>query len=161
MFLIQADGQLVEMSEKPYDSEKLLQDILPKYPSLLAGVQINDTDPRKWLLISREAALASEENGSSRWSVDHLFWRPRRGLKEASLGELQKLLLCQATGGPCFYLGRDMKTVHTGMEIDKADWQAMVANTMGVLNSLKVPEADQNAVLEMLSGKKNDIVEGT
>jgi hemoglobin len=77
------------------------------------------------------------------------------------LGQLQKLLLCQATEGPCFYLGRDMKTVHTGMRIDEADWQAMVANMMGVLNSLKVPEADQKAVLEMLSGRKNDIVEGT
>ncbi len=48
------------------------------------------------------------------------------------LRQLQKLMVCQATGGPCFYLGRDMKTVHTGMGIDEADWQAMVAHVKEV-----------------------------
>jgi hypothetical protein len=73
MFLIQADGQLVEMSEQPYDSEDLLQGLLAKYPNLMAGDQIDDVNPRRWLLISREAALPSKENGLDRWSVDHLF----------------------------------------------------------------------------------------
>jgi len=73
MFLIQSDGQLVEMLEKPYSSEDLLQGFLAKYPNLLAGDQINDINPRRWLLVTREASLASEENGPSRWSVDHLF----------------------------------------------------------------------------------------
>ena len=29
--------------------------------------------PRRWILIQREAELSSEEDGASRWSVDHLF----------------------------------------------------------------------------------------
>ena len=37
IFLIQANDQLVKMSEQPYDSEDLLQELLAKYPSLLAG----------------------------------------------------------------------------------------------------------------------------
>ena len=73
VFLIQTDGQLVEMSEESYGSEADFQELLAKYPNLLAGDQINDEEPRRWLLISREAALPSEENGSNRWSVDHLF----------------------------------------------------------------------------------------
>ena len=73
VFLIQADGQLVEMVEESYGSEADFQELLAKYPNLLAGDQINDEKPRRWLLISREAALPSEENGSDRWSVDHLF----------------------------------------------------------------------------------------
>ena len=73
VFLIQKDGQLVEMSEESYGSEADFQELLAKYPNLLAGNQINDANPRRWLLISREAALPSEENGSDRWSVDHLF----------------------------------------------------------------------------------------
>ena len=75
------------------------------------------------------------------------------------LGQLQKLMVCQATGGPCFYLGRDMKTVHKGMGIDETDWQAMVAHVKEVLNSFRVPDLDQKAVLEMLNGTKKDIVE--
>jgi len=73
VFLIQTDGKLVEMAEESYGSEADFQELLAKYPNLLAGDQINDEKPRRWLLISREAALPSEENGSDRWSVDHLF----------------------------------------------------------------------------------------
>lgn len=61
------------MTEQPYASEDLLQKLLADYPSLLAGNQINPGAPRKWLLVSRETPLASEQDGSGRWSVDHLF----------------------------------------------------------------------------------------
>jgi hypothetical protein len=61
------------MEEQPYPSEDRLQELLANYPNLLAGDQIDSADPRKWLLISREATLPSEENGTPRWSVDHLF----------------------------------------------------------------------------------------
>jgi len=37
IFLIQNDGQLVEMREQPYDSEELLHRLLADYPNLLAG----------------------------------------------------------------------------------------------------------------------------
>lgn len=73
MYLVQGDGKLVEMSERPYDSEDLLQGLLAEYPNLLAGSQMSAADPRRWLLISREMPLASEEDGAGRWSVDHLF----------------------------------------------------------------------------------------
>jgi hypothetical protein len=73
IFLIQDNGQLMEMNEQEYDSEDLLQNLLAKYPNILAGDQINSIEPRRWLLIAREASLPSEEDGSARWSVDHLF----------------------------------------------------------------------------------------
>ena len=73
IFLLQKDGQLVEMGEQPYDSEELLQQLLAEYPSLLAGSQMDTEKPRRWLLISREAGLASDGDGPDRWSVDHLF----------------------------------------------------------------------------------------
>lgn len=41
VFLIQDDGQLVEMEEQPYPSEDVLQELLAKYPNLLAGNQID------------------------------------------------------------------------------------------------------------------------
>lgn len=46
---------------------------LADHPDLLAGDQINDAEPRRWLLISREMGLPSEEGGGNRWSADHLF----------------------------------------------------------------------------------------
>ncbi len=73
IYLIQRDGQLVKMIEQAYDSEQLLQDLLAKHPSLLAGEQMSTVSPRQWLLIAREAPLSSEEGGGWRWSIDHLF----------------------------------------------------------------------------------------
>jgi hypothetical protein len=73
IFLIQENGDLVEMNETPAYSEDLLQTWLEKYPSLLAGHQIDPSEPRRWLLIERECGVPSEEGGGGRWSVDHLF----------------------------------------------------------------------------------------
>lgn len=63
---------LVAMTEQPYESEDLLQGLLEKHPALLAGDQHED-EPRRWLLLAREASLASDESGGGRMSVDHLF----------------------------------------------------------------------------------------
>jgi hypothetical protein len=73
IFLIQDNDELVEMNEQLYDSEDLLQTLLAKYPSLLAGSQIDAKAPRKWLLIGREFGVPSEEGGADQWSLDHLF----------------------------------------------------------------------------------------
>lgn len=73
IFLIQDNEDLVEMNEQAYDSEKLLQTWLAKYPALLVGGQIDSTDPRRFLLIEQECGVPSEEAGSDRWKIDHLF----------------------------------------------------------------------------------------
>lgn len=69
IYLIQDDDKLVEMNERGYDTEDLLQELLAKYPNLLVGDQIDDAAPRRWLLVSREMSLASEEDEAGRWSV--------------------------------------------------------------------------------------------
>ena len=73
IFLIHNNGQLVELREQAYDSEALLQELLANYPSLLAGDQIDPSQPRRWLLIAREAGVPGEQGGGARWAVDHLF----------------------------------------------------------------------------------------
>ena len=60
------------MSEQPYDSEALLQGLLAQYPALLAGEQMTDGSPRRWLLISRELPI-SPDDGEAAWYVDHLY----------------------------------------------------------------------------------------
>jgi len=51
--------------------------------------------------------------------------------------------LCVATGGPCKYTGRDMKTVHTGLKITESDWNSMVKHLVGTLDKFKVPEKEK------------------
>jgi hypothetical protein len=73
IFVIKEDDQLVEMTEQSYDSEDLLQELLAKYPNLLAGDQINIDSPRRWLLVSREINVPDSEDSYGRFSLDHLF----------------------------------------------------------------------------------------
>src|SRR5262249_36423568 len=51
-------------------------------------------------------------------------------------------LLCQTTGGPCIYKGRDMKTAHAGIGITGADWDAAVKDLTATLDKFKVPEKE-------------------
>lgn len=73
VFLLHDDESLTAMTEEPYEAEALLQQLLAQYPELLAGDQLNPSDPRRWLLISREVAVPGEAAGGARWSLDHLF----------------------------------------------------------------------------------------
>jgi len=75
------------------------------------------------------------------------------------LRQMQVEMICQATGGPCSYLGRDMLTVHRGLGISGAEWQVMITHLIGVLDSFQITDEDEKAVLELLGGLKKDIVE--
>jgi hemoglobin len=68
-------------------------------------------------------------------------------------------LICKATGGPCYYLGRDMKTSHAGAGITKADWDRTLAIFGEVLNKFKVPEREQKELAALLSPMEADIVQ--
>ena len=78
-----------------------------------------------------------------------------------SLNHIRQLVvdqLCQATGGPCLYIGRDMKTAHAGLGITEGDWETAVNHLVGTLDKFKVPPKEKNEVLNALSGLKKDIV---
>jgi hypothetical protein len=72
IYLMREGGGLLPMSEQRYDSEDMLQGFLEDYPALLAGEQMTDGDPRRWLLVSRELPVSADHNAPS-WYVDHLF----------------------------------------------------------------------------------------
>jgi hypothetical protein len=73
IFLLRGEDELVEMRETPYEAEEVLQALIARFPSLLAGDQYTGGAPRRWLLVGREAALPDDEDAAGRWSVDHLF----------------------------------------------------------------------------------------
>ena len=66
---------------------------------------------------------------------------------------------CAATGGPCVYTGRDMKTSHKGLGITNADWDAAAKHLSDSLDKFKVPEREKGEVLAFVTTLKKDIVE--
>ena len=73
IYLIQDNDRLVEMTEQAYATEDQLQELLEKYPNLLAGDRIDRAAPRQWLAVWRETSLVVEEESVERWSFDRLF----------------------------------------------------------------------------------------
>ena len=71
IFILRDDREFLELTEKPYVYEDHLQDFIAKYPNLLAGDQIDPVNPRRWLLVSREFHVSSDESDVG-W-LDHLF----------------------------------------------------------------------------------------
>jgi hypothetical protein len=57
----------------PYATEDDLQDLIAQQPELLAGALINPRDPRRWLLIRREAGVPDREGAGGYWALDHLL----------------------------------------------------------------------------------------
>ncbi len=66
--------------------------------------------------------------------------------------------ICDAAGGPCAYVGRDMKTVHQGMNVTEAEWGATVDALVRALDKHNVPAGAKNALLGALAPMKPDIV---
>jgi hemoglobin len=79
-----------------------------------------------------------------------------------SLQKIRQLVvdqLCAATGGPCVYTGRDMKTTHAGLGITKAHWTAAVGHLVATLDQFKVPPKEKDELLAIVSTLEKDIVE--
>ncbi len=70
-------------------------------------------------------------------------------------------MVCEATGGPCKYVGRDMKTAHARLNITQKEWDAMVADFRKTLNKFKVPVKEQEELIQIVGSTKKDIVIGT
>jgi len=109
-----------------------------------------------------DAIAAVSENLVGRLMVDPRlgrFWahRGEDGLKR----EMQLLVnfLCNATGGPMVYTGRDMKTSHKGLRIDEQDWVEFSGHVHATLDHFGLAEVDREAVVRFVEDTKADIVE--
>ena len=67
--------------------------------------------------------------------------------------------ICEASGGPCKYTGRDMKSAHAGLGISNADFDALVEDLTKTLDKFKVGKAEQGQLLGVLGPMRPQIVE--
>ncbi|MCS6806981.1 MAG: group 1 truncated hemoglobin [Acidobacteriota bacterium] len=67
--------------------------------------------------------------------------------------------ICQATGGPERYTGRNMKQAHKGMKITNAEFDAIAADLAASLDKFKVPAKEKNELLAIVESTRRDIVE--
>jgi hemoglobin len=81
---------------------------------------------------------------------------------KTEIPRLKKMLtdqVCEATGGPCTYAGRDMKETHAGMGVTSGEFDALVQDLVASLDQFDVSKGDQDELLAVLAPMKSYIVE--
>lgn len=66
--------------------------------------------------------------------------------------------ICEGAGGPCKYTGSDMYTLHTGMNITEAHFNALVDDLKKSLNKHGVPLKEQQELFTLLGSMQKDVV---
>jgi len=67
--------------------------------------------------------------------------------------------LCALAGGPCVYIGRDMKTSHAGLGITEGEWESNMQYIARALDRHEIPVGEQAEFMELFERYKVDIVD--
>jgi len=80
---------------------------------------------------------------------------------EANMAKFKQLLfeqLCNLSGGPCKYTGRDMRTSHVKLKINNAEFNALAEDLYISLGQAGVPYRLQNKLMALLAPMQHEIV---
>ena len=70
IFILDKNNKITELK---YTSEDIFQELIEKYPNILAGDQITPDNPRRWIFISIEVGAPDKEDRNNRWYLEYLF----------------------------------------------------------------------------------------
>ncbi len=76
----------------------------------------------------------------------------------AEVKRLVAEMCCAGFGGPETYTGRDMVTAHKGMNINEAEFIAVVDDVLAALDSNNVGQREKDEILCILYSMKAEIV---
>ncbi len=132
--------------------------------ALMSGSMTNSQEKKSLYtrLGGYDAIAAVVDDFIGRLVADKRFSRFFVGHSEDSLKKIRMHVidqLCAAAGGPCFYIGRDMKTSHHGLGITSDDWDASAKHLVESLDKFKVPQAEKDELLAFVGTLKKDIVD--
>ena len=66
--------------------------------------------------------------------------------------------ICEVTGGPCIYTGRNMRTAHTGMAVTETEFDAVIEDMSKTLDKFQVAADNKAELIGVLAKMKGDIV---
>lgn len=126
----------------------------------------NSSNPGTQTLYTRiggyNAIAAVVDDAIPRWVNNPQIARYFIGLSTDSKKRLRQLIVdqfCEATGGPCKYTGRTMKTSHRGLGISGNEFNAFVSDLNASLTRYNLSPNDKNALLSYVNGFRGQIVE--
>ena len=67
--------------------------------------------------------------------------------------------LSEASGGPTFYTGRDMKTTHHGLGITTEEYDVLMVHCVASLEACGISDAEKTDVCGFMNSLREEIVE--
>lgn len=125
IYLIGEDGSVTPASSVAYSAESELQEHLARTLDLLPGASISPTDPRRWLLVTREAGVPNRDGGPGWWAVDHLvvdqdatptFVEVKRASDTRARREVVAQMLDYAANGSAFWTPGQLRAFYESGE---------------------------------------------
>ena len=86
------------------------------------------------------------------------IYKARKEERKAGLKTQVSTLVCSVTGGPCKYIGLDMKAAHQDFYITEKEWQALMVDFRASLAKFKVPAAEQKELIAIVESTKPEMV---
>lgn len=127
--------------------------------SLLMAAGCATEPPSLYQRLGGRAAIEAMVNDAiGNISADTRINRRFHDLDSAQLSKNLVDLVCERTGGPCVYTGKDMATAHEGMHISDDEFDALVEDMVKSMDKFKMPAREKSEVLAMLGKTKNAIV---
>lgn len=108
-----------------------------------------------------EAIAAVTDDFLGRATTDPRIAPYFKGLETRDLQRVRQHVvdqLCTATGGPCLYPGRDMKSVHAEMEINGDIWNAFTGHLNTTMDRFKVADRERNELAAIVASLRPQIV---
>jgi hemoglobin len=108
---------------------------------------------------SGDAITAITESWVARVGGDN---RANGKFARTDIGRLKKEVadqLCEATGGPCTYTGRSMRTTHDRMKVTAGEFGVVMQHLEAALDELNIPKTEQDELTGLLQPMRDDIVE--
>ncbi|TFH73103.1 group 1 truncated hemoglobin [Gammaproteobacteria bacterium LSUCC0112] len=66
--------------------------------------------------------------------------------------------MCVLADGPCVYTGDDMVRVHAGMDINSAEFYAIVENLISAMDKTGIALGPQNQMLERMAPLRTEVI---
>ena len=109
-----------------------------------------------------DAIAAVTDEFITRMVLDKQLGRFFVGMSKGSKTVLREHIvefLCDLAGGPCHYIGKDLKPAHEGLGITESDWRIAVGHLVASLNRFNVPAQEKTELVNAIAAFKDDIVE--
>jgi hemoglobin len=156
------NSRQLSVQEKAFALRKVMDDVR-------AAITRDQTPPPKlWDRLGGEKAIRAIIRDASDAAVKDPKVDATRGGKykftEEKAVQMEQAIVewvSSVTGGPLEYKGKDLKTIHAGMHITDAQFNALLGHLTDALKKHMIPEREAAELLKLIGDTRKDIVDNT